>query len=360
MSGGIGSTGLNYSLLNTLIANSAMVHRQLDTLTQQVSTGLLAQTYAGLGGGAGVSLNLNPQLAMLQTEQDNISQVTGRMQVTQSAMTQIQQIAANFVADMPRLNDLSPGAVDSVAANARSALTQVANLLNTKQGDTYVFSGQDTANPPIPLPDQILQTPFYTQINSAVAALSVNGTTATSAQTLSIAGLTGLSPFSSYMSQAPSLISPAVLQTGEGSTIETGLLASANSSVVSSGTTTGSYMRDLMRALATIGSLSSSQASDPNFSSFVQDTTTSLNGVVIAMATDVGVLGDSQTQLTSIQTNLANTATALSSQVSAVQDVDMATALSNLTATQTQLQASYRLISGANSLSLVNFLPTTG
>jgi flagellar hook-associated protein 3 FlgL len=78
------------------------------------------------------------------------------------------------------------------------------------------------------------------------------------------------------------------------------------------------------------------------------------------MATDVGVLGDSQAQLAGIQTGLANTAIALSSQVSAVQDVDMATALSNLTATQTQLQASYRLISGANSLSLVNFLPSSG
>ena len=75
------------------------------------------------------------------------------------------------------------------------------------------------------------------------------------------------------------------------------------------------------------------------------------------MATDVGVLGNIQSSLTKIQTNLVDTATALTSQVSAVQDVDMAATLSNLTATQTQLQASYRLISSANSLSLVNFLP---
>ena len=45
--------------------------------------------------------------------------------------------------------------------------------------------------------------------------------------------------------------------------------------------------------------------------------------------------------------------------LSAVQEVDMATTLSNLTATQTQLQASYRLISAANSLSLVSFLPAS-
>ena len=37
----------------------------------------------------------------------------------------------------------------------------------------------------------------------------------------------------------------------------------------------------------------------------------------------------------------------------------MAATLSNLTATQTQLQASYRLITSETSLSLANFLPAT-
>jgi flagellar hook-associated protein 3 FlgL len=356
MSSSITGTGLSNSLLSTLITNSGVVHRQLETLSEQASTGLVSQTYAGLGARASVSLNLNPQLATLQTEQDNIGQATGRMQVTQSAMTQIQQIAATFVSDMPKLSNLTPSAVDTVAANARQALTQVANLLDTKQGDTYVFSGQDTANPPVPSPDQILQSQFYTQINNAVSGLSTAGTAGTSAQTLAIASVGGASPFSAYMSQPVSAISAPVVQSGEGSTIQTGLLASANSAVVSSGSTTGSYMRDLMRALATIGSMTSSQASDPNFTSIVQDTTTSLNGVVSAMASDVGVLGNNQAALTSIQTHLSDTATALTGQVSAVQEVDMAATLSNLTATQTQLQASYRLISGANSLSLVNFL----
>jgi flagellar hook-associated protein 3 FlgL len=116
-------------------------------------------------------------------------------------------------------------------------------------------------------------------------------------------------------------------------------------------------MRDLMRALATIGSMSSSQAGDPGFGTLVHDTTTSLNNVVSAMATDVGVLGNTQSNLTSIQAQLSDTSTALTAQVSAVQDVDMATTISNLTATQTQLQASYRLISTTTSLSLINFLP---
>ncbi|HEX4368822.1 MAG TPA: flagellin [Rhodopila sp.] len=351
-----------YGILPTLIANSTSVHQQLDTLTEQASTGLVAQTYAGLGGEASVSLNLNPQLTALQTYQNDIGQATGSMAVTQTAMTQIQQIASTFVADIPNLNGLDPSEVDSIAAQANAALQQVADLLDTQDGSNYVFGGQDSANPPVPSPDDILSSGFYTQINAAVSGLSANGAATTAATTLAIASsdATGTSPFSAYMSQPASAISPPVVQTGQGGTVQTGLLASANSVAVSSGTsTTGSYMRDLMRALATLGSLSSSQVNDTGFAALVQDTGTSLNGVVSAMATDVGVLGNTQSTLTATQTQLSDTATALTGQLSSVQDVNMAQTLSSLTSMQTQLQASYRLISGDTSLSLVNFLPTT-
>jgi flagellin-like hook-associated protein FlgL len=69
-------------------------------------------------------------------------------------------------------------------------------------------------------------------------------------------------------------------------------------------------------------------------------------------------MGDRQTALTNLSTTLSTTSTALTGQISSVQDVDMAAALTKLTSVQTQLQASYKLITSANSLSLVNFLPT--
>ena len=200
-------------------------------------------------------VDLNPQLNALSTAQTNINEATGSMQVTQSAMTQIQQIAATFVSDMPNLNGLNSQEVDSVAANAQQALTQVANLLDTQDGNSYVFGGQDSSNPPVPSPDDILSSGFYTQINAAVSALSANGAAATTSATLSIAGsnATGTSPFSAYMSQPTPAISAPIVETGEGGTVQTGLLASANSVAVSTGTsTTGSYMRDLLRALATM------------------------------------------------------------------------------------------------------------
>ena len=122
-------------------------------------------------------------------------------------------------------------------------------------------------------------------------------------------------------------------------------------------------MRDVLRALATIGSLTSAQASDTahasDFWNLVQDTRISLSNAVDAMGQDAGVLGNVQSSLTTTQSRLADTQTAMTSQVSSAEDVDMAKTLSQLSLVQTQMQASYQLIAGMSGLSLVKFLPVT-
>jgi flagellar hook-associated protein 3 FlgL len=364
MSGAIGPANLSDAgWMSSLISDAANVRQQLETLTNQASTGLVGSTYAGLGGGASVSLDLNPQIANLSTWQANIGQATGNMQVTQATMSQIQSIVLSLSSQLGNLNGMSASEVDSIAAHAQGDLSDVANLLDTTDGNTYVFGGADTTNPPVPDPNQILSSGFYTQIAAAVGALSANGATATTSSVLAIAAsnASGTSPFSTYMSQSAATLQadiPAV-QVSQTQTVPIGLLASANTSVPSTGSeTTGSYMRDTLAALATIGALSSSQISDSGFSGLVQNVSTTLQGALSAMAEDAGVLGNTQTSLTATQTQLANTATALTTQVSAVQNVDMAQTLSNLSLVQTQMQASYQIIAGMSGLSLAKYLPT--
>ena len=363
----ISSYGLaDYGQMSNLISDNATVKQKLDQLTTQISSGLVSNTYAGLGTGAAVSLNLQPQIASLQTWQANINQAASGMQVTQTAMTQIQQIASNFLAQTNNLEGTDSSEVDSIAASAQQALVQVAGLLDTQDGNTYVFAGQDTSNPPVPQPDAILTSGFYTQIAAAVGQLGSQGSTATIAATLQVGELAtpGSSPFSTYLTpQPPPAAAPQAptIQTGAGQTTAVGLLASVNSpSIISTGTsTTGSYMCDLMRSLATLGSLSSSQFNDAGFQAVVQDTNASLTGAISAMAEDAGVLGNTQTNLTTSQTTMADTATALTTQVGDVQDVDMAQALSSLSLVQTQLQGSYQVIAAMSGLSLVKFLPAS-
>ena len=155
MSGSVAGMGASdYGMMSSLVGDSTSIKQKLDQLTSQASSGYVSNTYAGLGAGAAVSLDLSPQIASLQTWQNNIDAASGRMQVTQTAMTQIQQIASNLATQIDTLNTVSPSGIDTIAAQARSALAELGSLLDTQNGNDYVFAGQDTTNPPVPGPAQ--------------------------------------------------------------------------------------------------------------------------------------------------------------------------------------------------------------
>jgi flagellar hook-associated protein 3 FlgL len=388
MSASITMTGVTgNATLTQLIQNTQATKTRLDQITNQVSTGLIADNYAGLGSGASVSLNLSPQVANLQTWQNNVDAATGQMSVAQTALTGIQSIAASFYAQLNNVQGVNASAVDTIAASARDALSQVASALDTQDGGVYVFAGQDTGNPPVPDPDNIANptvnpTGFFGSINSEVGKLGQPGydaaTVANYTLTVAKSDSTGPSPFSQYLSDYGTIVNPSppplpTIQVGNNHSEPIGLAASANSLIPASvsgtpaipgvPTTTGSYMRDILRALATIGSLTSAQAANPalqtDFQNLVQDTRISLSGAADALAQDQGVLGNVQSSLTATQSNLADTQTTLTSQVSSAQDVDMAATLSQLSSVQTQMQASYQLIATLNGMSLAKFLPAS-
>lgn len=362
----------NYGAMNTLVAQANTVKQKLDKLTDQASSGLIGNTYAGLGTGAATSLDLRPQIANLQTWQNNVDVATGRVSTAQSALGSIESIASNFYAQLNNLEGADSSEIDSVAANARDALKQVAGLLDTQEGGIYVFAGQDSGNAPVPNSDNILNSGFYTQINTAVNGLAANGAANTANATFAVAvsNAAGTSPFSTFLSQPYAAVQAALpsVQVGQTHQETTGIPASANGLIPTSppGPTTivggpvastGSYMRDVLRALATVGSLTSGQANAQGFQQLVQDTRVSMSGAITALNEDSGVLGNVQSSINATQTQLADTKTVLTAQVSSAEDVDMASTLSQIALVQTQMQASYQLIAGMSSLSLVKFLP---
>jgi len=345
-----------------VLASAAEVRDRLDILTRQAASGRVAETHGGLGAAGATSLSLRPAVTKLESYQANIDAVQGRMDVTRASLDQIAGIASTFRARIADLNGLSSAMVDSVAAAARDALRGVATLLNARQGDTYVFGGQDSATPPVPDADGILNSGFFAEISAAVADLGLNGAAATAAATLATAASNapGTSPFNATLSQPAAALDALKdrVPVGEGRMVQVGILASANSEAVSGGaSTTGSYMRDILRGLATLGALSSGQMNDPGFAGLVADVRESLTGAETALGVDAGVLGDRQATIRADRERLEQAATALRGQVSNVEDVDMAETLSRLSLTQTQLQASYQLLAGLQSLSLVKFLP---
>ena len=349
----------SYGMLGELVQGASTVQTQLDALAQQASTGNISQTYSGLGANALTDLNLNTEIAQNNTYVANITSANTTIGITQTVMNQLSKIASGISA---QLDNITGTSISTLAEQAQNDLQQVANLLNTQNGTNYIFAGQDASNPPVPNPGAILSSPFFTQIQAAVAGLATNGAATTMATSLSVASSNtlpaagGTSPFSAALSPPPANFQ-ATVETGPGQSTSVGLLASANTYATSSGPyTTGSYTRDLMNALAMVGSLTPTSASAAGFTGLISDIQTSLTGAISAMANEEGGLGATQDSLTATSTTLGNVTTALKTQVSSVQDVNMAQTLSNLTMVQTQLQASYKLIASVQSLSLANYV----
>ena len=347
----------DFGTLDQAIGATQQIKQQINNLTGETSSGYISSDYAGLGQNASVSLDLSSEIAGNNGLAANANSAANIQQVAQTAMGQIESIASNFASQATTLETI-PSSAATVATSANGALQQVAELLDTKVGDIYVFGGEDSRTPPIPNPNNITSSAFYTAIQGAIAGLTTNGAAATSAATLAIASPGGTSPF------APSLEAAGVqsqVDLGGGTRVALAPLANTNSNATSPGagtTSTGSYTRDLMLGLATLGSLGSANTSDPNFLSLVQSTVTTLQGAVSAANTDIGALGSRQSQVAAAQSDLTNTTTALTTQVGNVQDADMAQVAAQLAAAQNQLQASYQVISTLSQMSLSKFLPT--
>jgi flagellin-like hook-associated protein FlgL len=238
--------------------------------------------------------------------------------------------------------------VASLAGQASAAIGQIQGLLNTKVGQTYLMSGDDSANPPMPA---ATLNSFVLAVQAAASGLATSTGTAVAAATLVVAQTQ--SPVSATIGAAPSLV-----PVEDGVSVPVGVVAGQNAAGPQTGpTTTGSYVRDLLRALATIGTFTTaSPALGQNFTDLVADTRTSLQGAMTAITGDLAGLGTTKSQLTSYQTLAAAQQTALTGQVSTVENVDAAATISALTQAQTQLTESYKLISMTQSLSLVAYL----
>jgi flagellar hook-associated protein 3 FlgL len=354
-----GISGQTYGPLTQIIENSAATLAQLNKLTEQSSTGLISQTYAGLGAGAAQTvLSVAPQIGSANAQIAAIAATSGPMTVQQNALDAISSLTTGIVSQLSSLSTLDSSGAAGVSAAAQAALAQVATLLDTQDGDIYVFGGQDSGEPPVPNPDDIASSGFYAQIQAAVANLAVNGAAGTTASVLGIASsnAAGTTPFSAGLTAAPGL---ACLTLADGQQVATGIAANSNAFVTSAGTgttSTGSYMRDILAGIASIASLTPAQIGGAGFQSFLQSTETSLRNADDSMNQDAGVLGNTQAQLATQATNLRTTVTALTNQVSNADTVDAAATITQISSVQTALQSSYQLIAGMKTLNLAYYL----
>lgn len=349
------------SMLGRLAADTATLRARMEVLTRQVSDGRKGALYGDIAPEGKRAIDLRADIAMRATYQGTIDGALGRIGVVQEVLGRLETIAGDAMDSTLSLPGTDSRRITVVAQQAQAALQQVAQLLNTQYAGEYVFGGSDLLNAPVPDAQGILSSGLVTQIAAAVAGLAPGGAAAVSSATLAAAmsDAAGTTPFSAFLSDPATGLAEArrSVPAEDGSRIDYGIAANRNAAVVSSGSTTGSWARDLLRGLATLAALDPSQLTlGTDFQTVIADARDSLRSATQALGQEQGLLGGVEQRLTGVKDAHASLTVSLKLQLSSIEEVDAAETIAALQATKTQLEASYQAIASLGELSLARFL----
>jgi flagellar hook-associated protein 3 FlgL len=131
-------TALNIQAVNNM-------SNQVDQLSTELGTNEKAQTYSGLSSQAGMALSLNAQLAALTGYSDTTSTVGTTLTLAQSVLSQLGDAGTSAEQALSESNvsafTLNGSGQTSQQTSAASELDEVLSLLNTQNGNNYLFSG---------------------------------------------------------------------------------------------------------------------------------------------------------------------------------------------------------------------------
>ena len=356
MSGAIGD---GFGLIPVLMRNIDQLNAQNNTLTAEQSTGEVSGSFAGLGDQAYEAISLGPQITAASTWQNNVSQLQSRLSVSQTALSGISSIATSLQSSLSNLESTSSTAgIAAASDSAKRALTQLTSLLNTQDGDNYVFAGAASDQAPVTSAD-LASSSMVSSIMNAVAQVGETGAAATEAATLASAGdnSSSGSVFSSQLSVSPLAAAGMVsqVQVGPGgATIATGVTATQGSAAGAQ--STGSPIRDLIRSLATVAGLSGADPTSAGFAQLVSDTVSQVQTVMTGITGLVSQVGEAQSSATAQSSTLSDLSSALQGQLGSITGADQAAVRTQQVAVQDQLTASYTLIADMKALTLAQYL----
>ncbi|MDE2182356.1 MAG: hypothetical protein KGJ78_04985 [Alphaproteobacteria bacterium] len=299
-----------FYLAQVLKANSA-----LNTTQNQVSSGKVSDTYAGIGD----------KTAALEGARSAAARNQAYQSATNLALTQT-DLQDTQLTELSNLAQQLKNAVSTAAANADgtdlistagSIFQQAKSILNsTDANGNYIYGGQNSDKPPF---------------------------TATS-----LADLVS-NPISTYFQNGNIAKSVTV---GDGQTQQIGVLAS------DIGTQLMNALASLYTADTPPGSLNG-PLTDAQSTNLTDTVMPQAQQAYVVLNTASAKNGDAYKNLQDVQTNQTSLVNLYQGFVSNIEDVDMATAITNLNQNQTALQAALEVTAKLNNLSLLNYLPTT-
>ena len=336
-----GATGT----LSRILMQSLAQRDRVDLLSRQSGSGRVASLYGDEAPQARQAISLRGEIARRAAYTGALNQASGRADASQQALTQLSNIASEFRATALSLNSSSATRATDVAIAAKAAMQQVATLLNTQYAGEYLFSSADSANPAVTDASGIAGSGMMSGVASAVAGL--DGSDAATVLSQAMQAVATDSPFSSYLQSASPSAARSVAG-ADGRTIAYGVPAG---SLGASG-----WAGALMGNLAVLASLTDGQQSSTNFDALMQQITGNLESVGTNITRDASRIGLAQNAITTALSSHSEATDALKTQLSGLEEVDFEATLATLQSAQTQLEASWKVLSLVSGLSLTSFL----
>jgi flagellar hook-associated protein 3 FlgL len=341
------------STIGGMAADQARLRARMDLLTRQASTGQRGETHGALGAGARRGIDLRGDIARREAYVGATDAALGRMATTQGVLARLETIAGEAAAEAMRARTLGAVGVESLARIARAALEEAASLLNTRQGDDYLFSGSDLAGAPVPDGAGVAAGAMAAAIQAAVGTLTPLNAAAVLADTVTAATAPATSPFSAFL-EGPALAEPRrAVQAADGQRLAWGVLANQDGT----GEVAASWGRELLRGLATLAALTpASAAQGAGYDALLVGIGGVLTGAARGLAQERGMLGAAERQAEATRERHQDLLVAVKAQLGAVEQVDLAEVSAVLRQTEMRLEASYSITAQVARLSLAALL----
>ena len=349
------------SLLSPLRSSVLQAQAQLTQDQTEISTGTLADVGLTLGAGTGKELSLKSQIDALNGYSDSNSAATTRLAATSSALSAMVSSAQSISADLVTASS-SGQTTAGLQDTAMGALQSLISQLNTSVGGESVFGGVNTSATPIA---NYFSTPTSGPKQAVDAAFS---TAFGTSQTSSTASLITGSQMQSFLSnQFAALFSDANWQNnGTNGGWSSASSTTMQSTIAPSQTTSTSVsandtaFRQITEAYTMLSEFTGSNLGSSAVST-VMSTASQLLSSGLSGLTDIqDTVGVTQNAISSANAQISSQASVLQSNVDDLDNVDTYALSSQVTTLQTQLEASYELTSRLQSLSLTNYLTSTG
>jgi flagellar hook-associated protein 3 FlgL len=310
----------SFAAQNLTLAKNMETQARLHEKHLQVSTGFKAQRYDGIAPDARRLEGLETKHAKLGSYTKAVDRTDQRLAEMENAVGQLQDIASNFRTLLLQAGSADNLASSNVQSDAEQMLKQVESILNTDYEGRYLFAGSATDTPPINLSDG--GGPMYFLPPTAGDPSISNG------------------DYYEGNGQVLSVQADRDLEVDYGVTAEPG---------------NDSGFDQLIQSLGRIAR-PDAPLDNPEIEAALGQLSNEPDGAIARLADTRADLGSTRAVLETTRQRLEDTRLVVEEDLTDIEQVDMARAMTELSSHQNTLESSYAVTARMSRLSLLDFL----